>query len=72
MIREFTANDLDVVMKIWLDTNTNAHDFIPASYWQGNFEEVKRMLPEADIFVYENNNAIQGFIGLMENRRHFY
>lgn len=67
MIREFTANDLDVVMKIWLDTNTNAHDFIPASYWQGNFEEVKRMLPEADIFVYENNNAIQGFIGLMEN-----
>lgn len=67
MIREFTNNDLDVVMKIWLDTNTNAHDFIPASYWQGHVEEVKRLLPEADVFVYETNGNIQGFIGLSEN-----
>jgi ribosomal protein S18 acetylase RimI-like enzyme len=67
MVREFNNKDLDVVMKIWLDTNTNAHDFIPKNYWQNNYEEVERMLPEAEIFVYENNHKIQGFIGLMDH-----
>lgn len=67
MVREFNNKDLDVVMKIWLDTNTKAHDFIPQNYWQNNYEEVKRMLPEAEIFVYENNHKIQGFIGLMDH-----
>lgn len=67
MIREFNNKDLDDVMKIWLDTNTNAHDFIPKSYWQDNYEEVRRMLPDAEIFIYENNEAIQGFIGLMDD-----
>jgi ribosomal protein S18 acetylase RimI-like enzyme len=67
MIREFNNKDLDDVMKIWLDTNTNAHDFIPKSYWLDNYEEVRRMLPDAEIFIYENNEAIQGFIGLMDD-----
>ncbi len=67
MVREFNNKDLDVVMKIWLDTNTKAHDFIPQNYWQDNYEEVKRMLPEAELFVYENNHKIQGFIGLMDH-----
>lgn len=67
MIREFKTKDLDDVMKIWLDTNTNAHDFIQKSYWQDNYDEVRRMMPEAEIFIYENNQTIQGFIGLMDD-----
>lgn len=66
MIREFNNKDLDDVMTIWLNTNTNTHDFIPKNYWQDNYEEVRRMLPEAEIFIYENNHTIQGFIGLMD------
>lgn len=67
MIRKFEINDLGMVMKIWLDTNIKAHDFIHASYWQKNYELVKEMLPNATIFVYEDNKEIQGFIGLMGN-----
>jgi ribosomal protein S18 acetylase RimI-like enzyme len=67
MIREFKTKDLDDVMKIWLDTNTNAHDFIQKNYWQDNYDEVRRMMPEAEIFIYENNQTIQGFIGLMDD-----
>ncbi len=67
MIREFNNKDLDDVMKIWLDTNTNAHDFIPKSYWLDNYEEVRRMLPDAEIFIYETDETIQGFIGLMDD-----
>ncbi len=67
MIREFKTKDLDDVMKIWLDTNTNAHDFIQKNYWQDNYDEVRRIMPEAEIFIYENNQTIQGFIGLMDD-----
>ena len=67
MIRKFQINELETVMEIWLDTNIKAHDFINSSYWQKNYDLVKEMLPDATIFVYEDNNQIQGFIGLMDN-----
>ena len=65
MIREYKISDLESLMNLWLETNIQAHDFIPRSYWQGNYEPVKEMLPDAAIFVYEDNNIIQGFVGLM-------
>lgn len=67
MIREFTTVDLDNVMKIWLDTNIFAHSFIAPSYWQGNFEYVKEIMPSANIYIYEKDNIIKGFLGLMES-----
>ena len=67
MIRKFEINELETVMEIWLDTNINTHDFINTSYWKENYNLVKEMLPDTIIFVYEDNNQIQGFIGLMGN-----
>ena len=67
MIRKLESNELEIVMEIWLDTNINNHDFINTSYWKENYNLVKEMLPDAIIFVYEDNNQIQGFIGLMGN-----
>ena len=29
MIKEFKINDLDEVMKIWIETNIEAHNFVP-------------------------------------------
>lgn len=65
MIRKFEVNDIDRVMDIWLYTNIKAHDFIPESYWHGKSETVRKMLPDAELFVYEENSEIQGFVGLM-------
>ena len=67
MIRKFKIDELETVMKIWLETNIAAHDFISEDYWQGNYEQVKMILPDATVFVYEENNLIPGFIGLTEN-----
>lgn len=64
MIRPFQAADLAAVAEIWLDTNQKAHDFIPAGYWQDHFEQVKQMLPLAEVYLYEEQGEIQGFIGL--------
>lgn len=54
-------------MKIWLKTNIAAHDFIPEDYWLGNYDMVKKMLPDATVFIYDENHVITGFIGLIEN-----
>jgi len=66
MIKKFDISKLDDVMAIWLETNIKAHSFIPEEYWIKNFDMVKQVLPSADIYVYEENNIIKGFIGIVE------
>ena len=69
MIRKFETRDLDTVMQIWLHGNLDAHAFIAASFWTGRFETVRDMLPQAELYVHENEapRQIDGFIGLTEN-----
>ena len=69
MIRKFETQDLGTVMQIWLHGNLNAHAFIPASFWEAHFEMVRDMLPQAELYVHENEapRQIDGFIGLAEN-----
>ena len=69
MIRAFKENDLSVVMQIWLDTNIKTHSFISKYYWMDNYDMVKKILPQAEIYVYEDTSTkeIEGFIGLFEN-----
>lgn len=64
MIRELRKTDINKVADIWLDTNIKAHYFIPVQYWQSNFELVKELLLQATVYVYEDNQEIQGFVGL--------
>lgn len=64
MIRKLQKADINRVADIWLDTNLKAHSFIPAKYWKDNFKLVKGMLSQAEVYIYENNQKIQGFIGL--------
>lgn len=64
MIRKFENKDLETIMEIWLNTNIQAHDFIPKEYWISNFNLVKAMLPNAEIYVYELDDKINGFIGI--------
>lgn len=70
MIRTFRANDLDDVMQIWIDTNIRAHSFISKEYWINNYITVKDILPQAEIYVYEDEHdskRIDGFIGLTDS-----
>lgn len=64
MIRKFRENDLPSIMQIWFDSNVEVHSFILEKYWMDNFEMVKDILPQAEIYVYENLGKISGFIGL--------
>lgn len=67
MIREMMQNDICDVMTIWMETNIKTHDFISPDYWKRNYTDVEQMLPEAEVYVYEREAHILGFVGLMEN-----
>lgn len=66
MIRTLQNADINRVADIWLDTNLKAHSFISVQYWKSNYELVKEMLSQAEVYVYEDGQKIQGFIGLSD------
>lgn len=67
LIRKLREGDINRVAEIWLDTNINAHNFISSRYWRDNFKAVKEMLPQAEVYVYEEGHKIHAFIGLRED-----
>lgn len=64
MIRKLQKVDINRVADIWLKTNLKAHFFIPEQYWISNYEFVKEMLLQAEVYVYDDDKMIQGFIGI--------
>ncbi len=64
MIRKLLNGDIDRVAEIWLKTNLKAHYFISNQYWKSNYELVKEMMSQSEVYVYEADKMIQGFIGL--------
>ena len=66
MIRKLRKTDINRVADIWLKTNLKAHSFISEQYWISNYERVKEMLPQAEVYVYEDNKIIQGFVGVQD------
>lgn len=67
MIKTFDKKHIDDVMKIWIDTNIKAHHFIADSYWLANYDAAKTGIMASEIYVYQNQDEIIGFVGLSEN-----
>ena len=64
MIRKLLNGDVDRVADIWLKTNLKAHYFISNRYWTSNYELVKEMVSQSEVYVFEADEMIQGFVGL--------
>ena len=64
MIRKLLSEDIDRVADIWLKTNLKAHYFISNQYWKSNYELVKEMMSQSEVYVFEADKMIQGFVGL--------
>lgn len=54
-------------MSIWLSANLEAHSFVDPDYWSRNFDAVKAMIPQAEVWVSEGENGINGFIGVVDD-----
>ena len=66
MIRRFETRDLDEIMDLWLHTNRESHSFIESDYWKKNYDMVRKLIPEAEVFVAEEDEELQGFIGFTD------
>nr|WP_330415346.1 hypothetical protein [Dorea formicigenerans] len=64
MIRKLLNGDIDRIADIWLKTNLKAHYFISNQYWKSNYELVKEMMSQYEVYVFEADKMIQGFVGL--------
>ena len=64
MIKKMKPCDIGPVMQIWLSGNIEAHGFVPQTYWQANAPKVQKQLLQAEVYVYETEGTIQGFVGL--------
>ncbi len=54
-------------MKIWLDTNIKTQTYIEEDYWKGNYNYVKEAILNAKVYVFEKDDTIEGFIGIVDN-----
>ena len=64
MIRKLLNGDIDRIADIWLKTSLKAHYFISNQYWKSNYELVKEMMSQYEVYVFEVDKMIQGFVGL--------
>lgn len=67
MIRKLKESDINRVMDIWLNGNIEAHSFINTEHWKSHFDMAKEGILSAEVYLYEENNVIKGFIGITEN-----
>lgn len=66
MIRELNNNEVEDIMKIWLDASIRVHDFIDKRYWIDKYEAVKtEYIPNSETYVYVQNDEIKGFISVI-------
>jgi putative acetyltransferase len=68
MIREYKETDLETVVDIWYRSSTLAHPFLDPDF----VEKVKKdmhdiYIPNSKTWVYEENEKILGFIGMIGN-----
>ena len=66
MIRTYQPADLERLMQLWMQGNLQAHPFVPASDWEENAPAVRQLLPQARLFLYEDAEGVQGFLGLVD------
>ena len=62
MIRPLSATDLDAAVELWYQASVQAHDFIPAAFWQEQRAAMRDIyLPASQSWVYEDGQLL-GFI----------
>lgn len=67
MVRKFQKGDTAQIMRIWLESNLETHSFVPGAYWISNYTVVQEQLGQADIYVFETEQEICGFAGMMDS-----
>ena len=69
MIRKSNPQDVEKVLKIWLEASLQAHNFVESSYWHEMLPTVKKYyLPNTDTFVFEDKRQLKGFLSIIDDK----
>jgi len=65
-IERITEKDISGIVDLWYEVSIKAHNFIPASYWESNREDMKeKYIPMSETYAAKSDEEILGFISLM-------
>ena len=68
MIRKQTEKDIDQIMNIWYKSSTLAHPFLNSEFVEKVKKDMRNIyIPNADTWVFEENDIIYGFISMIGN-----
>ncbi|GGK51198.1 N-acetyltransferase [Aliivibrio fischeri] len=68
MIRQYTPQDINAVLDIWLNSSIKAHDFVSAEFWVSQVDNMRDIyIPASITYVAEVDSKVVGFYSLYEN-----
>lgn len=68
MIRQYKQEDSELVLDIWLQASTKAHDFVAAEFWGSQVSNMREIyIPASKTYVFEIDGDVIGFYSLYEN-----
>lgn len=68
MIRQYTSQDINAVLNIWLTSSIKAHDFVAAEFWESQVSNMRNVyIPISKTYVFELESKVVGFYSLYEN-----
>ena len=68
MIRKYADQDEMRVIDIWYNSSSLAHPFLDTAFVEKVKKDMKDIyLPNAETWIFEDNNVIIGFISMIEN-----
>lgn len=68
IIQKAEMQDMESILDIWLNASLQAHDFIPATYWEQQLLPMRDLyLPLAENYVIKENQTVTGFASLLRS-----
>lgn len=70
MIRNRTDEDIERIVRIWLEASLLAHSFIPAMYWIDQADEMRfKYIPASQTWVYQDDETgeVTGFVSMVDD-----
>lgn len=68
MIRKHKPQDLEQIMNIWHRASSLAHPFLNLKFVEKVEKDMRHIyIPDSETWVFEKDNAIIGFISMIEN-----
>ena len=62
-----SREELDQIMRLWLQGNLQAHQFIRAEYWKSNASLVRPLIQQSTLWIVRKGSAVIAFCGLQQD-----